>query len=421
LLFVAFVLALTAGEIVTGFVLLGALLIGAALGLPIVLRSVLDGLVHHSRGVVAGWFWADTRQQLPGLSLALMALLLAMAANVGVSTMVSSFRLTFVAFLDQRLSSELYVTVESPEQAAYMLDFVTPQVDAVLPIMSAQLHVAGRPTEVFGARNHATYRDNWTFLTEGQSPWKDVHENLAILINEQLARSAGLQVGDVVNMGEKPLTIAGVYADYGNPIGQAIITESLFKTLFPKILALRFGLRLPPEDVDALVDGLEFEMDLPESGMINQASIKAYSLAIFDRTFTVTTALNVLTLSVAGFAILMSLLTLTVMRVPQLAPVWAMGLTLRQLGLLELVRTVMLAVLTGVIALPLGLALAWVLLAVVNVAAFGWRLPMFLFPWDYAQLGVLAILAAGLAALWPAVQLARTRPADLLKVFSSEL
>ena len=46
---------------------------------------------------------------------------------------------------------------------------------------------------------------------------------------------------------------------------------------------------------------------------------------------------------------------------------------------------------------------------------------MFLFPWDYAQLGVLAILAAGLAALWPAVKLARTRPADLLKVFSSEL
>lgn len=420
LLFLAFVLALTADEIVTGFVLLGALLIGAALALPIVLRSMLDRLVHHSRGVVAGWFWADTRQQLSGLSLALMALLLAMAANVGVSTMVSSFRLTFVEFLDQRLSSELYITVESPEQAASMLDFVTPQVDAVLPIMSAQLHVAGRPMEVFGVRDHATYRDNWTFLTEGQTPWKDVHANLAILINEQLARSAGLQVGDVLNVGQKPLIIAGVYADYGNPIGQAIIAETLFKTLFPKTIVLRFGLRLPPEDVGALVDGLEFEMGLPESGMINQASIKAYSLVIFDRTFTVSTALNVLTLSVAGFAILMSLLTLTVMRVPQLAPVWAMGLTLRQLGLLELARTVMLALLTGVLALPLGLVLAWVLLAVVNVAAFGWRLPMFLFPWDYAQLGVLAILAAGLAALWPAVKLARTRPADLLKVFSSE-
>ena len=79
LLLVAFVLALTADEILTGFVLLGALLIGAALGLPTVLRVLLDGVAQYSRGVIASWFWADTRQQLPGLSLALMALLLAMA------------------------------------------------------------------------------------------------------------------------------------------------------------------------------------------------------------------------------------------------------------------------------------------------------------------------------------------------------
>ena len=420
LLFVAFALAFTADEISTGFVLLGALLIGAALGLPIVLGALLDGVAKKSRGVIASWFWADTRQQLPGLSLALMALLLAMATNVGVSTMVSSFRLTFVAFLDQRLASELYVTVKSPEQAAFMVDFVTPKVEAVLPIMSVQVNISGNPTDVFGARNHATYPNNWTFITAGLSPWKDVHMNMAILINEQLSRSADLQVGDVVSIGERPLVIAGVYADYGNPIGQAIIAEPLFQTLFPSVLALRFGLRLPHEDVDALVEGLQSKVGLTASSVINQASIKAYSLAIFDRTFTVTTALNALTLSVAGFAILMSLLTLTAMRVPQLAPAWAMGLTRRQLGWLELFRTVMLAVLTGVIALPLGLAFAWVLLAVVNVAAFGWRLPMFLFPWDYAQLGGLAILAAGLAALWPALQLARKLPADFLRVFSNE-
>ena len=420
LLCTAFVLALTANGVVTGFVLLGALLIGAALGLPIVLRAVLGFAANCSHGVVSSWFWADTRQQLPGLSLALMALLLAMAANVGVSTMVSSFRLTFVAFLDQRLASELYVTAQSPEQAASLVDFVTPRVDVVLPIMSAQVKIAGRATDVFGARNHATYRDNWTFLTAGKTPWKDVHANVAILINEQLARGADLTVGDVVNVGEQPLTIAGIYGDYGNPIGQAIIAESLFQTLFPDVRPLRFGLRLPRKKVDELVKDLQSEVGLPASSAINQAGIKAHSLAIFDRTFTVTTALNVLTLSVAGFAILMSLLTLTAMRVPQLAPAWAMGLTRAQLGRLELIRTVMLAVLTGAIALPLGLALAWVLLVVVNVAAFGWRLPMYLFPWDYAQLGVLAILAAGLAALWPALRLARTPPADLLKVFSNE-
>lgn len=420
LLGIAAVLAFTADGIVSGFALLGALLIGAALALPIILRTVLGFASARAKGVVASWFWADTRQQLPGLSLALMALLLAMAANVGVSTMVSSFRLTFVAFLDQRLASELYVTAETPTQAEAIIAYATPRVDAVLPIMSSQVLISGRPTDVFGARDHATYRDNWAFLDAAENPWNKVHQGRSILINEQLARGAGLSVGDTVDLGRARLMIAGVYGDYGNPIGQAIVAESLFQAQFPGVLPLRFGLRLPRNNVDALVADLQSEVGLPAGGAINQAGIKAFSLAIFDRTFTVTTALNILTLSVAGFAILMSLLTLTSMRIPQLAPAWAMGMTQAQLGRLELIRTVMLAVLTGAVAMPLGLALAWVLLAVVNVAAFGWRLSMYLFPWAYAQLGGFAILAAGLAALWPARRLARTRPADLLKVFSNE-
>ena len=66
--------------------------------------------------------------------------------------------------------------------------------------------------------------------------------------------------------------------------------------------------------------------------MVDQAAIKALSLSVFERTFAVTTALNILTLAVAGFAILMSLLTLAAMRLPQLAPVWALGLTRAQTG-----------------------------------------------------------------------------------------
>ena len=94
-----------------------------------------------------------------------------------------------------------------------------------------------------------------------------------------------------------------------------------------------------------------------------------------ERTFTVTQALNVLTLSVAGFAIFTSLLTQSAMRLPQLAPVWAMGLTRRELAMLELGRALLLAGVTFAAALPLGLGLAWLLLHVVNVEAFGWRLP----------------------------------------------
>ncbi len=420
LLAVAGVLMFTAQGLIGGFSLLAALLIGAALALPLILDRVLAACSGLARSVTAQWFWSDTRQQLPGLSLALMALLLAMAANVGVSTMVSSFRLTFVEFLDQRLSSELYVSTEDATQSQKLTAFAAPRVDAILPIQFADTEIAGQPTEVYGARDNHTYRDNWIFLQNSAAPWDTTFGGQTVLINEQLARRGGLGIGDQVQLQDQVFMIAGIYGDYGNPIGQAVISEAQFAGLYPGITAQRFGLRLDPDQVPGFVAALEAEAGIPATQTVDQARIKAISLQVFERTFTVTTALNILTLAVAGFAILMSLLTLATMRVPQLAPAWAMGMTRGQLGKLELLRAVLLAVLTAVVALPLGLALAWALLAVVNVAAFGWELPMYLFPGDYARLGIFALLAAALAALWPARRLARTPPADLLKVFSNE-
>ncbi|MBR2654887.1 MAG: ABC transporter permease [Loktanella sp.] len=419
LLALAAVLVFTADGLVAGFAMLGALLIGAAFALPPVLNAVLAFASARAKGVTAQWFWADTRQQLPGLSLALMALMLAIAANVGVSTMVSSFRLTFTGFLDQRLASELYVSTDSADQTAALISYAETEGVAVLPIQSADVQIAGHPAEVFGTRDHATYRDNWQFLQSSAGAWDATFAGQAVVINEQLARRAGLALGDPVAIGSVTLPVAGIYGDYGNPVGQVVLVEDDFATEFPHVVARQFGLRISG-DVGDFVNDLTAATGIGAGQTIDQAGIKAVSLAIFERTFTVTTALNILTLAVAGFAILMSLLTLAAMRVPQLAPAWAMGMTRAALGRLELLRAVMLAVLTAVLALPLGLALAWVLLAVVNVAAFGWQLPMYLFPLDYARLGGFALVAAVLAAGWPAWRLARTPPGDLLKVFANE-
>ena len=148
--------------------------------------------------------------------------------------------------------------------------------------------------------------------------------------------------------------------------------------------------------------------------------MKAESLRIFNRTFAVTAALNTFTLGVAGVALLTSLLTLGNARLPQLAPLWAIGLTRRQLAWIELLKTMTLALLTAVLALPLGLAVAWCLIAVVNVKAFGWRLPFEVFPTQLATLLGVAMLAALGATLLPVLRLARTQAATLIRIFADE-
>lgn len=419
LLAAAGVLAVVGTGLAAGFVLLACLMLGAALALAPCLGAILRLGEARAARAMTQWFWADTRQQLPGLGLALMALLLAMAANVGVSTMVSSFRLTFVGFLDQRLSAELYVDAEAVADRAGLERFLEARSDAVLPIMSVDATLAGLRAEIFGARIGYTYRENWRFLNAVPAVWDEVEAGGAVIINEQLARRAGLSVGDALALGpELSMPVAGVVGDYGNPIGQAIVGEALFRQAFPGVVPRRYGVRT--DDPQGLRQALVEAFDFPPARIVDQAALKAFSLSVFERTFSVTGALNVLTLAVAAFAILMSLLTLAAMRLPQMAPVWAMGTTQRRLAGMEILRTVLLAALTAVLALPLGLALAWVLLAIVNVEAFGWRLPMYLFPAEYTRLMLFALGAALSAALWPAWRLARMKPAALLRIFANE-
>ncbi|WP_299671886.1 ABC transporter permease [uncultured Roseobacter sp.] len=409
------VFALVGQGLFAGFALLACLLIGAAFCLPALLSAALRVVQRWHSGPLAEWFWADSRQQLPGLSMALMALLLAMAANIGVSTMVSSFRLTFTGYLDQRLSSELYLTASSPQQAAEIATFLEEEDAAVLPIVWQDLRIGGLPAEIYGIRDHVTYHDNWPLLGALPEVWDRLAAGEGALINEQLARRNGLQPGDDLETGDRVL---GVYSDYGNSAGQVVISLAAFQERYPDVRIQRFGVRT--SEPEAIGAALRNRFDLEPDALINQADLKALSLAVFERTFAVTAALNLLTLSVAALALLIGLLTLANLRLPQLAPVWALGLTRRHLAVLELLRALCLAAVTGLLAVPLGLALAWVLLAIVNVEAFGWRLPMFLFPVDYLKLGGLTLVAAFIAAAWPALRLSRTPPDRLLRVFSNE-
>ena len=399
------------------FALIGFLLIGSALVLPWLTIKLLD--FAPGKGVITAWFWADTRQQMPGLSLALIALLLAVSANIGVSTMVSSFRVTFVSFLDQRLAPELFVRVEEEKTASELEKYLLKRELEVLPLLTVERPVVGQPAKLYGVRVGRTYRESWQFLGADPDVWDQVSRGEAVIVNEQLARRNNLWVSDEVDIAPGlNLPIAAVVGDYGNPQGQVVMGELLFRKLYPNAVATSFGIRTT--DTADLRKAIQADLEVPDSGIINQASIKSMSLEVFERTFAVTAALNILTLGVAGFAMLMSLLTLAGMRTPQLAPVWALGLTRTRLGVLELARALGLSIIVFICAVPLGLALAWALLNFVNVEAFGWQLPMFFFPADYAFLGGLAILATLIAAAWPAMQMVRKPPAALLKVFTNE-
>ncbi|QXH79242.1 ABC transporter permease [Pseudomonas salmasensis] len=420
-------LALWLGDsLAAGFVLMAALLLGAALALPVLLNGLLKAVLGRSRSVLGQWFLADCRQQLPALSLALMALLLALAANIGAGSMTSGFRQTFTHWLEQRLTAELYLNPQNPQQAEQLNAWLTrqPLVQAVLPAWQVSVQLQGWPAEVFGVVDNPTYRQHWPLLEAADAPWDRLLQDDSLMLSEQLARRLKVQLGDTVSIptpqGTWAPKIVGIYADYGNPKGHLLVNAQHLLAHWPTLSPARFNLRVAPADVPPLIREVQREFALEDSRIVDQQQLKGWSSQVFERTFAATAALNSLTLGVAGVALFISLLTQSQSRLGQLAPLWALGVTRRQLMLLNLGQTWLLAVLTLILALPLGLLLAWCLDAVINVQAFGWRLPLQVFPGQLAQLLGLAMLATLLASAWPLWQLYRSRPADLLRTFAHE-
>ena len=294
----------------------------------------------------------------------------------------------------------------------------------VLPAARTTVRLAGWPTQVVGMTSHETYRSHFPMLAELAGSWDEVKRGDGVLVSEQLARRQDLALGATLDIptadGIWRPRVVGVFPDYGNPKGQLRIDVDALTRLWPDAPRVTFGLRVAPNAVPRLIAAMQGRFGAEIVRIADQAAIKKISTRIFEHTFAVTAALNTLTLVVSAIALLASLTTLSDIRLAQVAPVWATGVPRRRLAQLELLRILLLTAATAVVALPLGLALAWCLVAVVNVQAFGWRLPFTLFPGQWLEILALALMTAGIAAMAPIIRFARTTPAELARVFTNE-
>lgn len=424
-----------AGEgLLPGFGLIAALLLASALLLPPLIALILAGLgrlVRHRP--LAQWALADLQLQLPRLALAMMALLIALSANLGVSSMVGGFRLTFLDWLDQRLVADYYLR-PAPEQFDEVQAWLAerPGVGELLPTRHAEATLLGivssegsrspqLPVGLYGITPGESLMPNWPLLATQagrDAAWQAFAAGEAAFVNEQLAIDQRLEPGDRLTLtspsGQETLTVAAVYPDYGNTRGEVLLATPQLAQRFaatPSSIGIVLAANV---DEAALRDALRQRFALGSDALVDQREVKRVSVEIFERTFTITRALSALTLAVAALALLASLLAQARERRRQLAPLWALGVPRARLVTVQLVQLAGMALGVGVLAVPLGSLLALGLVAVINVAAFGWRLPLHVFPGDIAVTLATAGAVALLAAALPATRLWRTPPRALL-------
>jgi putative ABC transport system permease protein len=139
------------------------------------------------------------------------------------------------------------------------------------------------------------------------------------------------------------------------------------------------------------------------------------SIEIFDRTFLIAQVLQILAVIVAFVGILSSLMSLQLERKRELGILRANGLMPGQLFKIVNLQTLLMGLTAGVLALPLGNILAWILVYIINKRSFGWTMQFEFLPSIMMEAMALSIVAAILAGIYPGYKMSKTSPANALR------
>ncbi len=426
-------------SLLVGFAALMLLIVGYGLTLPWLIHAVARASAPLARrgGSLSTLALGSIERDISRTGVAIAALAVAVSATFGVEVMIGSFRSSVDRWLGDTLSSDIYVSAPSIAGGgdALLNADITARV-AQLPEVRAvssgrELYVVTEigPLDTLVLDPHDTSDQSFELLAgTPESAWQTWLHDGGLLISEPLATKHGLQAGDDLMLfttaeGDRPFAIAGVFRDYASSHGKLMLARNTFDDYWQDngISTLGILLNDPARFGDAatgvsstLRESLNTLTDLPLQIRSGRA-IHTESLAVFDQTFEVTRVLRWLTIGVAFVGIFSALLALHLERAREFAVLRASGGTQRQITTLVLLQSGLMGLLAGVLALPLGFVMSQLLIHVINLRSFGWRMQGVVPDGSVAAAIFLALVAALLAGLWPAWRVNRSNLARGLR------
>ena len=392
------------------------------------LMHLLDRLSPSRLPVPARMAIRGTAASLSRTGVAVAALAVAVSTVIGVGLMVSSFRISVDDWLRQTLVADFYLAVDEAWcRGAGGVGELTddlrqlPGATEVTYSQRRRLQVGGEEWRLWAV--DAGREALTAAILEGDPATARARFTAgeAVLVSEPWATRRGTRVGDVITLptpsGPHDFDVAGIFRDYTSDRGVIALHRERYRQLWNDECSEGVGVSFEP-GTDGTAARRAIEEVLPAGSSIwlsNNAELRAASLAVFDRTFTITRVLQVLVGLVAFLGILSALQALQLERVRETAVLRAVGWLPRQLRALVVAQTGLLGFAAGLFAMPLGIALAGLLVFVINRRAFGWTMSFEIGPGELLQGLLLALSAALLAGLYPAWRACRRPVAEDLR------
>ncbi len=410
--------------------------------LTIALMVVLPGPLGRLFGVIGRMAPRAVSNAISRTAIAIASLMIAVSVIIGLQSMIGSFRVTVETWLDASLIADVYVSPPSNGSGAFN---ATSTIDpglaakfAAVPGVAEVVTLRRVPAEfVPGAQAGATDQASWRsasllaidsslerqaaiFVWALRDPsrlWVEMQGRDEVQVSEPFANRHGITPDGPnsfitlrTDAGPRTFRVVGVYYDYGSDQGVILMRRDLYDRYWRdggiSSLALHLAPPAQPQVADFVRD-LRTRFAGRELVISANRELRANALEVFDRTFAITSALNLLATLVAFIGVLSALMALQIERTRELGVLRANGMTLRQMWRMTLLETGLMGGTAGLLSFPTGFLLALILVYIINLRSFGWTIRLELEWTTFAQAMLVALASALLAAIYPMLRMRR--------------
>jgi len=378
------------------------------------------GMVERAFGIEALFAQRGLIASLNRTSVLVGALTTAVAMLCSVGIMVGSFRETVAVWMDSELKADLYLRPAGssaadrhPTIAPSVADAIEkiPGVAAVDRFRVYPITYQGLPASLGGGEASKVAAESATYFLPGEDRSRILAElprGDNVVVSEPFANKHHVKPGDVIQLplgtGMHSFRVLGIYYDYSTERGFVVMDRHTLLKYLPDPAASNIAIYLKPAaEINTVRADIDRAIGSRAVVVLTNATLRRNALAIFDRTFQITWALEVVAIIVAVMGIAGALLALVIDRKRQFALLRFLGADKKQVRKIIVTEAGLLGAFSIVLGLVMGTCLSLVLIFVINKQSFGWTIQ---FHWPVMLL-LLALAGIELATLAAAFYPAR--------------
>ncbi|HUL83378.1 MAG TPA: FtsX-like permease family protein [Gammaproteobacteria bacterium] len=389
-----------------------ALLVPAATAL---LAKAVEIGAHRSLPLPGVLAVRGVRASLSRTGVATAALAIAIATVNGIGLMISSFRTSLDDWLGTTLAADLYVAFDGEGRSLKEGDLAAiEKIAGVRAVALTRTLLVPTPAGEIAVRAVRPAADGWGLQIVGAdtgAALAEVGAARGVVVSERLAFARGLRVGQPLAIptpaGTQLLPIVGEFRDFNTGTYSVVVALDWARRYWNDSALTGLGIFLEHGASAGRVEE-RLRAITPDAARVRSAdAIRRGSLEIFDRTFQITEVLRLLAAVVAFLGVLSALLSIELERSRELAILRSLGFAPRELVTTLLAQTGLLGAAAGLAAVPIGIVLATLLVYVINRRSFGWTMDLTLAPGALLEGLALAVVAALLAGVYPAIRAIR--------------